>query len=130
MTGSPALTLRLWSRRTRRFLRWFGTRDRKDRLTMWHLDRLAHALATNGWRIKRRFNVSPATLRVSPAKHSPAAAELTAIHFGVWVYVTRSSPLPIPCADLAGAVAEVEHILSEQLDTPDSTKAPPHGHQH
>ncbi|WP_131742125.1 hypothetical protein [Actinomadura roseirufa] len=115
MIDESALTLRLWGRRARRFVRWFGTRDRQDRLAMWHLDRLAHALADNGWRTKRRFDVSPATLRVGPTSHAPATEELTATHFGRWVYLTHSSPLPIPCADLPNAVTEVERILWHRL---------------
>lgn len=115
MTDESAVTLRLWGRRARRFVRWIGTRDRHDRLAMWHLDRLAEALAANGWRIRRRFHVTPATLRVGPTKHAPATEELTAVRFGRWVYLARSSPLPIPCGDLTNAVTEIEHIIWRRL---------------
>ncbi|NVI88073.1 hypothetical protein [Actinomadura sp. BRA 177] len=96
---------------------------------MWHLDRLAEALAANGWRIRRRFHVAPATLRVGPTKHAPATEELTATHFGKWVYLTRSSPLPIPCADLADAVTEIEHIIWQRLNKATPTTGPQHEHQ-
>ncbi|MEU8122188.1 hypothetical protein AB0C21_26075 [Spirillospora sp. NPDC049024] len=90
---------------------------------MWHLDRLAEALAAQGWHTKRRFHVSPAVLRVGPTKHVPATEELTATHFGRWVYLTRSSAQPIPCADLDQAVTEVEHILWSRLNLPSPRKA-------
>ncbi|GAA2299747.1 hypothetical protein GCM10010402_68050 [Actinomadura luteofluorescens] len=122
MIDESAVTLRLWGRRARRFVRWFGTRDRQDRKAMGHLDRLAEALAAQGWRTYRRFHVSPATLRVGPTKHVPAAEELSATHSGRWVYLTRSNPQPIPCADLDHAVTEVERILRGRLHQPSPRK--------
>ncbi|QXJ22535.1 hypothetical protein AGRA3207_003552 [Actinomadura graeca] len=115
MIDESALTVRHWGRRARRFVRWFITRDRHDRLAMWHLDRLAEALTARGWRTKRRFEVSPVTLHVGPTRHAPASEELTATHLGGWVYLTRSSTVPIPCADLAEAVTEVERIIWRRL---------------
>ncbi|WP_329095522.1 hypothetical protein OG979_12860 [Actinomadura citrea] len=129
MIDESAVTLRLWGRRARRFVRWFATRDRQDRMAMWHLDRLAEALAAQGWRTRRRFHVSPATLRVGPTKHAPATEELSATHFGRWVYLTRSDPQPIPCADLDQAVTEVERILWGQLHEPSPGKARRHERQ-
>ncbi|GGU07521.1 hypothetical protein [Actinomadura citrea] len=129
MIDESAVTLRLWGRRARRFIRWFATRDRQDRKAMWHLDRLAEALAAQGWRTNRRFHVSPATLRVGPTKHAPATEELSATHFGRWVYLTRSSAQPIPCADLDQAVTEVERILRSQLHGPSPRKARRHERQ-
>lgn len=129
MIDESGQTLRLWGRRARRFVRWIGTRDRHDRLAMWHLDRLAEALAAKGWRTKRRFNVSPATLRVGPTRHTPASEELTATHFGKWVYLARSSPRPIPCADLANAVREVERLIWRRLNQAIPTTPPQHERQ-
>lgn len=129
MIDEFALTVRLWGRRARRFVRWIGTRDRHDRQAMWHLDRLAEALAAKGWRTRRRFHVSPVTLRVGPTKHAPATEELTATHFGKWVYLARSSALPIPCADVAEAVAEVERIIWQRLNKATPTTGPQHERQ-
>jgi hypothetical protein len=129
MIDDSTLTLRLWARRSRRFVRWIGTRNRHDRVAMWHLDRLAEALAAKGWRTRRRFHVSPATLRVGPSKHAPATEELTATHFGRWVYLTRSSALPIPCTNLADAVTEIERIIWRRLSKTSPDKAPRHEQQ-
>lgn len=129
MTDESAPTLRLWVRRARRFVRWFSTRDRHDRLAMWHLDRLAFALVADGWSVRRRFHVSPVTLRVGPTRHAPATVELTATHFGRWVYFVRGSAAPILCADLAKAVPEVKHLIWRRLNGIDSTRVPDREHQ-
>ncbi len=91
-----AVTLRLWVRRARRFVRWIGTRDRHDRLAMWHLDRLAEASRRQRMADTTTLPRRPGNTRVGPTKHAPATEELTATHFGKWVYLTRSSPSPSP----------------------------------
>jgi hypothetical protein len=106
MTDESVRTLRIWGRRARRLVRWFGRRDRQDRIAMWHLDRLAIALSNEGWRTKRLFTLSPPAFRVGPTNHATTGEELTAIHFGRRVYRSRSSPCPIPCADPTRAVTD------------------------
>ncbi|TYB49322.1 hypothetical protein [Actinomadura chibensis] len=131
MIDESALTLRLWSRRAHRFVRWVSTRDRHDRLAMWHLDRLALALTDRGWRTTRRFHVSPTTLRVAPTNHAPTTAvELTATHFGRWVYLVRGSAAPIPCSDVAKAVPEVERLIWRRLNGTDPATVAVTDHDH
>ncbi|RFS80985.1 hypothetical protein D0T12_34185 [Actinomadura spongiicola] len=114
MTDETALTLRLWTRRTHRFIRWCGRRNHHDRKAMWQLDRLAEALSAKGWRTLRCFHASPPLLLVSPTKHTPATEVLTATKIGHWVYRTRSGIL-ILCADLDHVVAAIERHIWQSL---------------
>lgn len=125
MIDQSAVTLRLWGRRASRFVHWIGIRDRHDRLAMWHLDRLAEALTAEGWRIRRRFDVAPVTLGIGATEHAPATVELTATHFGRWIYLARGYDPPIPCADLTAAVAEIENLIWQRF-TQTGQKRPRH----
>ncbi|MFI0480495.1 hypothetical protein [Actinomadura sp. 9N215] len=124
MIDTSTFALRLWSRRARRFVRWVFIRDRHDRLAMWHLDRLAVALAARGWHTRRRFNVSPAKLLIGPTMYAPPTVELTATHFGRWVYLVRGESAPIRCAELAEAVREVEDLTWRRLNKANLTTVP------